>query len=241
MQHLTLWTTVSSFIRRVGISGSALQWFSSYLSDRSFSVAAGNFASSSENLFCGVSRGSALGPILFALYMLPLWHILRQFNGISYHCYTGDIQLHISFKPQNTDNLSVLNICLDTMRNWMADNLLQLNATKTEVLISAPPSLVPTIMDSLGSLTFSVKSSIRNLVVTMDQALTLHQHVKCLIGSCFFQLRNTAKARSIVSRPEMEMFIHAFISSHLDYCNLLFTFLSKKIPGSSRSGPKCCC
>ena len=62
----------------------------------------------------------------------------------------------------------------------MADSFLQLNAEKTEILISVPPSVVPKIKDGLGSLT-SVKSFIRNLGVTMDQALTLDQHVKCLI------------------------------------------------------------
>ncbi len=83
-------------------------------------------------------------------------------------------------------------------------------------------------MDGLGSLTPSVKSSIRNLVVTMDQAQTLEHQVKGWIHSCFFQLRNIAKLRSIVSRQEMEMLVHAFISSGLDYCNSLFTCLSKK-------------
>ena len=103
----------------------------------------------------------------------------------------------------------------------MADHFLQLYEDKTEILMSAPPSVVPNIRDGLGSLTSSVKSSIRSLGVTMDQ------HVKCQIRSCFFQLGNTAKLRTIVSQVEMEMLIHAFISSRLDYCNSLFTCLSK--------------
>ena len=40
-------------------------------------------------------------------------------------------------------------------------------------------------------------------------------------------MRNIAKLRPIVSQAEMEMLIHAFISSRLDYCNSLFTCLSK--------------
>lgn len=54
-------------------------------------------------------------------------------------------------------------------KNWMADDFLQLNADKTEIFISAPPSLVPKIRVSLWSVTSSVKSSIRNLGVTMDR------------------------------------------------------------------------
>ena len=52
----------------VGVSGSALDWFSSYLSDRSFSVSLGPYMSETAALSCGVPQGSVLGPILFALY-----------------------------------------------------------------------------------------------------------------------------------------------------------------------------
>ncbi|XP_029941085.1 uncharacterized protein LOC115383145 [Salarias fasciatus] len=72
-----------------------------------------------------------------------------------------------------------------------------------------------------------IKPSVKILGVTVDHALTLDQHVKLLISSCFFQLRNIAKLRPIVSQAEMEILIHAFGSSRLDYCNSLFTFVSK--------------
>ncbi|KAI3374560.1 hypothetical protein L3Q82_021140, partial [Scortum barcoo] len=51
--------------RWVGISASALEWFSSYLSDRTFSVTVHNFVSLTESLCCGVPQGSVLGPMLF--------------------------------------------------------------------------------------------------------------------------------------------------------------------------------
>ncbi len=49
----------------------------------------------------------------------------------------------------------------------------------------------------------------------------------CKICSCFFHLRNNAKIRSMVSKNEMEMLVHAFISTRLDYCNVLCTCLNK--------------
>lgn len=57
--------------------------------------------------------------------------------------------------------------------------------------------------------------------------LSFDQHIKELTQTSFFHLRNIAKLRSIVSQPELEQIIHAFISSRLDYCNSLFTCLSK--------------
>lgn len=151
----------------VGISGSALDWFSSYLSDRTFWVTVHNYVSSAESLFCGVPQGSVLGPLLFILYLLPLGQIISNFNDVSFHCYADDVQLYFSFKPQNVSRLAVLLNCLDSVKDWMADNFLQLNTEKMEVLISAPGGVVLKVMECLGSLSASVKPTLCNLGVSM--------------------------------------------------------------------------
>lgn len=59
-----------------------------------------------------MSETSVLGPILFSLYMLPLGHIISKFKAVSYHCYADDIQLYVSFKPNETDKLTAPDNCL---------------------------------------------------------------------------------------------------------------------------------
>ena len=106
----------------------------------------------------------------------------------------------------------------------MSTNSLQLNADKTEVLIIAPDASVPSC---LGSLSANVRPKSRNLGVTFDHAKLFDEHVKTVIHSCFFHLKNISKLRSILTYSELEMIIHAFVSSRLDYCNSLFTCLNK--------------
>ena len=211
----------------VGISGTALDWFTSYLSDRSFSVYLGPYSSETAALSCGVPQGSVLGPLLFALYMLPLGHIISQVGDISYHLYADDIQLYVSFEPEDTDKVLKLLRCFNLIKDWLANNFLQLNENKTEVIIVAPDPIVSKISRLLGSLSSAVQSKLKNLGVIFDNNMYLDQHIKSLTRTCFFQLRNIAKIRGAVSHSELEMIIHGFISSQLDYCNSIFTCLSK--------------
>ncbi len=58
-----------STLLRKGISGAALQWFDSYLSDRSFKVSWRVEVSKSQHLATGVPQGSVLGPLLGPLLL----------------------------------------------------------------------------------------------------------------------------------------------------------------------------
>ncbi len=62
----------------VGISGSALVWYKSYLSDRHQFAAVNEEVSYRSQVQYVVPQGSVLGPLLFTLYMLPLGNIIRK-------------------------------------------------------------------------------------------------------------------------------------------------------------------
>uniref|UniRef100_A0A8C6YD85 Reverse transcriptase domain-containing protein n=1 Tax=Naja naja TaxID=35670 RepID=A0A8C6YD85_NAJNA len=126
----------------LGIGGTVLRWFTSYLSGRSQSVLAGGQRSTSRVLSCGVPQGSVLSPLLFNIYMKPLGEIIRGF-GVSFHQYADDTQLYISTPNQIGDALSLMTQCLDAVRIWMNGNMLRLNPAKTEWLCipASRPSL----------------------------------------------------------------------------------------------------
>ncbi len=115
----------------MGIQGTVLSWFKSYLTNRS------NFSSLPAKLSCGVPQGSILTPILISLYLLPLGSIFRK-HGVSFHCYADDTQIYLPLKQNKHAALESLFACLDEVKTWFSNFFLFLNESKTEVIVFGP-------------------------------------------------------------------------------------------------------
>ncbi len=89
-----------STLLRKGISGTALQWFESYISDMSFNVSWRGEVSKSQHLTTGVPQGSVLGSLHFCVYIASLGSVILK-HGFSHHYYTDDTQLYLSFHPDD--------------------------------------------------------------------------------------------------------------------------------------------
>ena len=61
-----------------GFTDTVLQWFSSYLTDRTHYVSLCNHCSAFAPVHSGVHQGSVLGPILFTMYIKPLSAIIEH-------------------------------------------------------------------------------------------------------------------------------------------------------------------
>lgn len=211
----------------VGIRGTALSWLKSYLSDRAQCVSYKNIMSIFSLVKYGVPQGSVLGPFLFGAYLLPLGDIFRRF-GISYHCYADDTQIHIPIRPNDRSQISNLESCLTAVTEWMSQNFLQLNAKKTELLVIGSKTHLPLFADlslNIEGCVITPNSTVKNLGVTFDPILSFDVHIKEITKIAFFHLRNISKVRPLLSTTDAETLIHAFVSSRLDYCNVLFSGL----------------
>ncbi len=166
-----------SILLKKGISGTALQWFESYLSDRSFKVSWRGEVSKSQHLATGVHQGSVLGPLLFSVCMALLGSVIQK-HGFSYHCYADDTQLYLSFNPDDPTIAAHISACLTYISCWMKDHHLQLNLAKTELLVvSANPSLHHNFTFQLGLSTITPSKTARNLGVVIDDKMNFSDHI----------------------------------------------------------------
>ena len=96
-----------------GIHAKALQWFSSYLSDRRQSVTIGSIFPKPVPLQSGVPHGSLLGTILFTLYTQPLSNTIQK-HQFDYHKYADDTKLQKAALPISARFLEKLKSVLRT-------------------------------------------------------------------------------------------------------------------------------
>ena len=114
-------TLLDCLLDWLGVSGLALKWFSSYLTERYQCVKIGSTLSKLQKLLFGVPQGSVLGPLLFSLYTSPLSTLIGRHEGVNFHFYADDTQLYVHLSHRNASAaFDKLNRCLQDVKEWMS-------------------------------------------------------------------------------------------------------------------------
>ena len=59
--------------------------------------------------------------------------------------------------------------------------------------------------------------------------LSFEDQVQRVTSLSYASIRNLSKVKDSLSQQNLETFVHAFISSHLDYCNIIYLGLPKML------------
>ena len=214
-----------------GVSGTALKWFTSYLSHRFQAIKIGSTLSDLHELLFGVPQGSVLGPLLFSLYTTPLSKVIGTHPDIKYHFYADDTQLFIHISHKNAAlAFNKLNSCLLDVQKWMSSSMLKLNPDKTEFIIFGSHAQLKKLDPYLPVKIFGnfmhPAVVVKNLGVWFDANFSFANHVRNICKTCFIQIRDLRRVRKHLTDEAAILASNALVSSRLDYCNSLFRSLS---------------
>ena len=211
----------------IGIRGTALAWFTSFLKDRSQRVRLGRTTSESITICFGVPQGSVLGPVLFNLYLRSIYRVVQSLD-FKIFGYADDHQIMKSFSASQQVLVLTqqLKNCFYIIEKWMAQFFLQLNQSKTKLIILGPSKVLKEIEISGVSITSCTNimfvPTVKNLGFIIDSKLNFHEQIKSLKKKCFHTLRNLRKIRCLLSEKDMKVVVNSLVMSCLDYCNALF-------------------
>ena len=120
--------------------------------------------------------------------------------------------------------------CIADVRSWFIGNRLMINDAKTDFLIiGTRQQLEKTSIESIiiGDTVIKPLESVQNLGSWFDAHMRMNVHIGKICSKAFRGLYNIRQIRKFLTVQSTKTLIHAFVSSHLDYCNALLFGLPK--------------
>ena len=207
------------------ISGPALGWIESYLSQRTQRVVLDGKHSDWTPVQSGVPEGSILGPLLFTCYVADLPQHLET-SSLSY---ADDVKIYHRIKsPIDIQNLQA---DLDRLALWSKTWLLKLNPSKCTSItftLRTSPHLAVYTLDGIP-LERCVK--VRDLGVILDTKLTFADHVDATVTKANRMLGLLIRSMQVARRNHRVPFDHtaalaafkAHVRSVLEYGSVIWS------------------
>lgn len=203
----------------MGMYGSLLSWFSSYLHGRSQKISVNGFFSPPFNITSGVPQGSHLGPLLFLLYINDINKCLTFSKCL---LYADDLKIFGEIR--NPTDCIQIQSDLQRVQEFCLKNKLFLNMNKCSV-ITFTRNLAPINYDyTMNSQILARVNHIKDLGVIFDSKLSFSKHIDYIVSKCNqmlgFVTRICSDFRSIKA---IKAVYFAYVFSRLNFASVVWS------------------
>jgi len=216
-----------SKLEGLGVVGTSLQWFRSYLTGRKQFVEIMHVNNHNQvvstksklrTIKHGVPQGSILGPLLFLTYIKGLPNVISDITKNTICLYADDANLLVSGKSNNEIETSAINN-LKSIKDFFSDHQLLLNLSKTNFTCfdtkTNTNSVLPTLqLDGIG---INIVEKTKFLGLYIDNRLSWNYHIDHVankISSGLFALYRLSK---ICNLGSLKLVYFSHIHSHLSF------------------------
>jgi len=216
------------------VSGKALDWFVSFLSERTQSIYLGSWSSTPLPVPFGVPQGSVLGGNLFLAHVSTL-PSATSVTGVTVDQLSDDTQARVSFKP--TSDGSEQQSAFNSLSSWAENantsyirNRVKLNPPKSTIIVtntkrhtskqSAALPVPPPF--SIGGTSVNPSTEAKNLGVIIDNQLSMASHIRQVCKTSFYHIWRIGRIRHLIDTATTKCLINAFVLSRIDKANSLY-------------------
>ena len=194
-----------------------MQWFNAYFTDRLQSVVVNGLTSDPQSICFGVPQGSLIGPLLFIIYINDLPSIVSL---CKIQLYADDTLLYAS-SSSVTDIEFMLSEDLKHIIEWLNDNFLYLNYSKTKIMLTGTHQRLARVDNFTVKAKDTVLSRVyqfKYLGVVLDPCLSWNDHVDYIGRKVSARLGMLRRARKVISRESCITLYNAMVLPIFDYC-----------------------
>jgi len=207
-------------LEHYGIRGLAINWMTSYLTDRKQFVEYNSRHSEWKTVKCGIPQGSILGPLLFILYIND---ISNSSTLLKFILFADDTSAFYSSKDIN--NCDLINNELDKVYNWLISNQLSVNITKTKNIVFRSKQKRINLSNyhlRIDNKIIERKEHFKFLGVIIDEHLTWKEHINTVAGKISRSIGIISKIQFYVSQSSLLNLYYSLIYPYLYYGNIVW-------------------
>lgn len=197
-----------------GVKDAELDWFRSYLSNRTQRTSVNNKMSSAKSTYFGVPQGTILGPLLFLLYINDMCKVIRK-SKIS--LFADDALLFVCGKDLNVLK-SDIEHDLNRLCTWLQVNKLKLNASKTKCMVINSEFCVNL---KINGDDIEQVEEIKYLGVKLDSKLNFNSHLAYIASKISMKIAFLKRIRKNITVICAVNIYNTTIKPHFEFCSTI--------------------